>query len=148
MRVIRNGTEQMIESRELVPGDLLALAAGDGVGADAFLIESFSIEAGEAALTGESLSELVTTLLARLRGHDDIGLGTLLGSNLFNGLAIVGTAASIHPIHAPVGTVSVALLFGLLTVLLVFPRQGLLSRGRGIMLLLGYAVYVFFTLRL
>ena len=55
VRVIRDGVEQMIESRELVPGDLLALAAGDAVGADALLLESFSIEAGEAALTGESL---------------------------------------------------------------------------------------------
>ena len=36
---------------------------------------------------GTSLPELVTVLLSRLRGHDDVGLGTLLGSNLFNGLA-------------------------------------------------------------
>lgn len=97
---------------------------------------------------GTSLPEMVTTLLARLRGHDDIGLGTLLGSNLFNGLAIVGIAASIHPIHAPVSKVSVALLFGLLTVLLVFPRQDLLYRGHGMVLLLAYALYVFFTLPL
>jgi calcium-translocating P-type ATPase len=55
VRVIRDGAEQVIESRELVPGDLLALAAGDAVGADSLLIESFSLEAGEAALTGESL---------------------------------------------------------------------------------------------
>jgi len=49
---------------------------------------------------GTSLPELVTTLLSRLRGHDDVGLGTLLGSNLFNGLAIVGIAAT-----TPNGTV-------------------------------------------
>lgn len=55
VRVIRDGAEQIIESRDLVPGDLLALAAGDAVGADSLLIESFSLEAGEAALTGESL---------------------------------------------------------------------------------------------
>lgn len=55
VRVVRDGAEQVIESRELVPGDLLALAAGDAVGADALLVESFSLEAGEAALTGESL---------------------------------------------------------------------------------------------
>jgi Ca2+-transporting ATPase len=53
---------------------------------------------------GTSLPELVTTLLARWRGHDDVGLGTLLGSNLFNGLAIV--AAAIHPIQAPAGEIA------------------------------------------
>ncbi|MFZ0105973.1 MAG: HAD-IC family P-type ATPase [Thiobacillus sp.] len=55
VRVIRDGMEQTIESRGLVPGDLLALASGDAVAADALLTESVSLEAGEAALTGESL---------------------------------------------------------------------------------------------
>ena len=97
---------------------------------------------------GTSLPELVTTLLARLRGHDDVGLGTLLGSNLFNGLAIVGTASSIHPIRAPVNEVAAALLFGLLTVLWVYPRQGKLGRSRGVVLLLSYAAFVLVTLTL
>ncbi len=61
VRVIRDGVEQTIESRQLVPGDLLALAAGDAVGADARLIESFSVESGEASLTGESLPVAKTT---------------------------------------------------------------------------------------
>lgn len=95
---------------------------------------------------GTSLPELVTMLLARWRGHDDIGLGTLLGSNLFNGLAIVGVAAAIHPIRAPTGEVAVALGFGLLTVLLILPGAGILSRRRGVVLLAAYAAYVMATL--
>ncbi len=95
---------------------------------------------------GTSLPELVTTLLARLRGHDDVGLGTLLGSNLFNGLAIVGVTASIHPIHAPVSEVAVALGFGVLTVLLIWPKAGFISRRRGFVLLAAYAAYVVATL--
>ena len=55
VRVVRDGTEQIIESRQLVPGDLLLLAAGDAVAADARLIETAALEAAEAALTGESL---------------------------------------------------------------------------------------------
>jgi magnesium-transporting ATPase (P-type) len=55
VRVVRGGRESMLEARELVPGDLLLVAAGDAVGADARLIEAASIEASEAALTGESL---------------------------------------------------------------------------------------------
>jgi len=55
VRVIREGRELLLESRELVPGDILLLAAGDAVGADARLLEAAALEAAEAALTGESL---------------------------------------------------------------------------------------------
>lgn len=97
---------------------------------------------------GTSLPELVTILLARWRGHDDVGLGTLLGSNLFNGLAVVGVAATIHPIRAPLDEVAVALGFGVLTVLLILPRQCTISRRRGLFLLAAYAAYVAATLAL
>lgn len=75
--------------------------------------------------------ELTVSTMAALGGKPEIGLGTLLGSNLFNGLGIAGTASSIHPIRAPVNEVAVALLFGLLTVLWVLPRRGKLSPRRG-----------------
>lgn len=95
---------------------------------------------------GTLLPELVTTLLARWRGHDDVGLGTLLGSNLFNGLAIVGVAAAIHPIQAPVGEITAALGFGALTLLLILPRAGVIQRWRGGVLLLAYAAFEAATL--
>lgn len=95
---------------------------------------------------GTSLPELVTTLLARWRGHDDVGLGTLLGSNLFNGLAIVGVAAAIHPIQAPFNEVAVALVFGVFSILLILPRAGVIARWRGLALLAAYATFVTATL--
>ncbi|MDO9227876.1 MAG: calcium/sodium antiporter [Pseudomonadota bacterium] len=95
---------------------------------------------------GTSLPELMTTLLARLRGHHDIGLGTLLGSNLFNGLSIVGVAAFIHPIRAPFEEVAVALGFGVLTVLMILPRRDSISRWRAPFLLAAYAAFVTVTL--
>ena len=95
---------------------------------------------------GTTLPELVTTLLARLRGHDDIGLGTLLGSNLFNGMAIVGLAASIHPITIAPAQLATTLGFGMLAVLLIFPYRNQLSRGRGVALLVVYAAFVIATL--
>ncbi len=55
VRVMRDDDECEITARELVPGDVLILAAGDAVGADARLIEVAGLEANEAALTGESL---------------------------------------------------------------------------------------------
>ncbi len=54
-RVIRDGEEQQIKAREIVPGDVLLLAAGDAVGADARLLELAQLQVAEAALTGESI---------------------------------------------------------------------------------------------
>lgn len=55
VRVLRAGEEQVIEARALVPGDVLLLAAGDAVAADARLIEEAQLQLAEAALTGESV---------------------------------------------------------------------------------------------
>ena len=55
VRVLRDGAEKSIKARDLVPGDILLLAAGDAVGADSRLIDAAALEASEAALTGESL---------------------------------------------------------------------------------------------
>jgi magnesium-transporting ATPase (P-type) len=54
-RVLREGREQAVAARELVPGDILLLAAGDAVGADARLIDAAQLQVAEAALTGESV---------------------------------------------------------------------------------------------
>ena len=55
VRVLREGQEQAIEARDLVPGDLMLLAAGDAVAADARVIEQAQLQVAEAALTGESV---------------------------------------------------------------------------------------------
>ena len=52
--VMRDGKQQTIPSHNLVPGDVLLLAEGDAVGADATLIEATDLYIQEAALTGES----------------------------------------------------------------------------------------------
>ncbi len=53
-RVVRDGVEQALPARELVPGDLLVIVAGDAIGADARLLEVQQLQVAEAALTGES----------------------------------------------------------------------------------------------
>jgi magnesium-transporting ATPase (P-type) len=55
VRVLREGGEQAVEARELVPGDIVLLAAGDAVAADARLVEEAQLQVAEAALTGESV---------------------------------------------------------------------------------------------
>lgn len=55
-KVIRDGKKIEIPSKEVVPGDILMLEAGDMVAADGRIIESFSLQVNESSLTGESES--------------------------------------------------------------------------------------------
>jgi len=94
------------------------------------------------------MPELATAVVSKVRGHDDIGLGTLLGSNIFNGLFVVGLAASICPITVNRMEAGATLAFGALTTLIAFPNQdGFIGRSRGVVLLLAYAAYVLFLVR-
>ncbi|MCL1844512.1 MAG: cation-translocating P-type ATPase [Defluviitaleaceae bacterium] len=52
--VIRDGSKQIVDANQLVPGDIVELNAGDVITADSRLIESSSLQVEEAALTGES----------------------------------------------------------------------------------------------
>ena len=58
IRVIRDGKEQQIDSRNLVPGDLIYIEEGTKISADCRLIQSRNLEINEASLTGESLPVL------------------------------------------------------------------------------------------
>lgn len=53
-RVIRDGEKQEIAASELVPGDILLLEAGDVAAADGRILENYSLQVNESALTGES----------------------------------------------------------------------------------------------
>jgi cation:H+ antiporter len=96
---------------------------------------------------GTSVPELATTLIAKLRGHDEVGLGTILGSNIFNSLWIVGVVAVLCPIVVPFHEIALTLAVGVVTVALVYPtRGGMIGRGRGFLLLAFYVAYVVATL--
>lgn len=107
-----------------------------------FGVDEFVIGATIVAV-GTSVPELATTIIAKLRGHDEVGLGTILGSNVFNGLFVVAVAAVIFPISVDWREVAVALVFGLLAVVFIFPtRRGFIERRRGVFLLLLYGGYL------
>lgn len=93
-----------------------------------------------------SSPELSVSVMAALDGRPGIGLGDALGSNLFNGLAIVGVAAAIHPVTLNRADIGIVLVVGLLTMLLVLPRKNRLGRQRGIWLGLIYVAFVTLTL--
>jgi Ca2+-transporting ATPase len=81
--VVRNGRPQRIPADEVVPGDVLLLAEGDAVAADARLLEALSLTVSEASLTGES--EPVLKDAAPLAG--DVELGDRVNM-VFSGTAV------------------------------------------------------------
>lgn len=114
----------------------------------AFGINEFIVGATIIAI-GSSTPELATTVIAGLRGHGEVSLGTLLGSNIFNGLLIVACAAMVHPIVIVWQEVAIALVFGLVALGCAFPaRHGFIERRRGGLLLLIYAAYLATLLQL
>jgi len=121
-------------------GRLIVLAA-KGIGED-LGIDSFMVGATLVAV-GTSAPELATTVVASLRGHAEIGLGTIVGSNIFNNLWIVGVTALIDPIDVEWREVTTALVACTLVLLLVIPGSaGTLGRRRGLGMLGGYGAYV------
>ncbi len=134
---------------EAVAGLALLIAAGKlivfgatGI-ANALGLSEFVIGATVVAI-GTTVPELITAIIARMKGHDEVGLGTVLGSNIFNGLLIVGVAASLSPIHVPFSATAPALLVGLAALALTYPSRatGRITRWRGGLLLGLYVTYL------
>ena len=87
-KVYRDGNLVTVKSEDLVPGDVIALEAGDAVPADSRIIECASLKVEEAALTGESVpvNKKVDTL--SLGDQKDVPLGDRKNM-LYNGTAVV-----------------------------------------------------------
>jgi len=125
----------------LVMAGRLIVISAKGI-AVAFGIDEFVIGATVVAI-GTSVPELATSVIAKIRKHDEVGLGTILGSNIFNGLFVIAVAAIIFPITVSLQEVAVALIFGLIAVAVTFPSlSGLIERKRGVLLLIFYVTYV------
>ena len=96
---------------------------------------------------GTSLPELVTSLVAAHRGENDIALGNVIGSNLFNILCILGLSSVICPIPvAPAAVLDAAILTAVSVIFYRFARKGGLSRPAGTVMLLTYAAYTAFLI--
>ncbi len=90
VRVIRDGIEQQIDSRYLVPGDLIYIEEGTKIPADCLLVESYNLEVNEASLTGESLPVLKDS---KDEKNNQIFMGTVVAKG--RGFAQV-TATGVH----------------------------------------------------
>ncbi|MEX1281063.1 MAG: calcium/sodium antiporter [Acidimicrobiia bacterium] len=96
---------------------------------------------------GTSLPELASSVIAARRNEHDIALGNVLGSNLFNTLAVLGTAGVVSPIDgAPTSLPRDLAVMAAVTVLLFamgfgFRREGRITRGEGVGLVGVFVVY-------
>jgi cation:H+ antiporter len=103
---------------------------------------------------GTSLPELATSIVAALRKEMDISIGNLIGSNVFNILAVIGLAAMVRPISIPGGFFESGLIYDYLVMMVVsflpfvlMYKDNTIRRGGGLLLLacyigyMGYLVY-------
>ena len=94
---------------------------------------------------GTSLPELVTSLTAARKKEADIAVGNVVGSNIFNILFVIGTAAVISPVayEAKFTVDSIIAIASalLLWVCVVFHKKRVLQRWGGVLMLVGYALY-------
>lgn len=97
-KVLRDGEVKVVKSEDIVVGDVIIYEAGDTVPADCRIIESHSLKAEEAALTGESVPvNKVIDILMLCEGREDIALGDRKNM-LYNGSTVVygrGTAVVV-----------------------------------------------------
>ncbi len=129
---------------------VLALAAQALVAGATTLALAWGVPERVVGLTlvaiGTSLPELASSLAAALKRETDIILGNVVGSNLFNLLAVLGTAALVHPITVPTADLRVdlwvMLAFSVAVVPLLMWRGPRLGRKRGGVLLVVYVAYV------
>ena len=124
----------------VLAGQLIVESAkdmGESLGWSEFVVGSIVVA------IGTSTPELVTTIISARKGHVEVGIGTILGSNLFNSLFTVGVAGLIEPIDVDRPTAAVALIAALVASAFVIPdRRARLGRIRGVVLVLAYAGFV------
>lgn len=99
---------------------------------------------------GTSLPELAASVLSALKGHHDIALGNIIGSNIFNLLLVAGIPTIIQPLDMGtdvfyrdyISMIGISLLLCLMMAWgVLFKKNAILGRFSGILLLIAYAGY-------
>ncbi len=95
---------------------------------------------------GTSLPELITSIIAIRKGHADIGVGNIIGSNIYNILMIMGVGATLGGVVISSDVYvdyTIMILFSLS--LLIALKTGIINRTMGIGLAIGYVAYLIVT---
>lgn len=133
-----------------VVGGLVLLMVGARflVDGSVTIARSFGVSEAFIGLTivavGTSLPELATSLIAALRKQSEIAIGNIVGSNIFNILGILGLTAAISPIPVTARFLSFDLpvMIAVSLLLTVLLRRPSIGRPVGLVMLVGYGVYV------
>lgn len=93
---------------------------------------------------GTSLPELVTSMVAAKKGENDISLGNVVGSNIFNICFVLGLSTAIHPIAISTDIVTDTMLLLAVCLVIAVPvfKNKSLGRCMGVFMTLAYAAYL------
>ncbi len=97
---------------------------------------------------GTSIPELAASIVASLKKQNDLSIGNLIGSNIFNLLVVIGVTSSIIPIGGIENSVIfndmlwVVLFSAIILPLAYFGKRNVLTRKKGIMLLILYLIFI------
>jgi cation:H+ antiporter len=95
---------------------------------------------------GTSLPELITSIIAIRKGHADIGVGNIIGSNIYNILMIMGVGAVLGGVMVGADVyVDYAIMIIFSLSLLIALKTGVIGRAMGIALTIGYVAYLIVT---
>lgn len=147
---------------KLVIGFLLLVKGADCfVDGASSVAKKFRIPAFVIGLTivafGTSAPELAVSITAAMKGSNDIAIGNVVGSNIFNTLVVLGASAAITPIAVDKGMIKkdyplsifAAVLLGVLVLDTIFFKADAMSLGRldGIILLIAFAGFMVMTVK-
>jgi cation:H+ antiporter len=97
---------------------------------------------------GTSIPELAASIVASLKKQNDLSIGNLIGSNIFNLLVVIGVTSSIIPIGGIENSIIfndmlwVVLFSGIILPLAYFGRRNVITRKKGIILLILYLIFI------
>ncbi len=132
----------------LVAVGLAALIGGGKLFVNAAVRIAQLLEISEAVIgltvvaVGTSMPELATSVVATIKGENDIAIANVVGSNIFNILAILGIAPLIAPINsAGISMIDMSVMLGVTVLLIAFMKPLKINRLTGGIFLLIYAAY-------
>ncbi len=129
---------------------IIAIASGGqfSVKAASYIASAFGMSDTLIGLTivalGTSLPELVTSVVAARKGENDISIGNVIGSNIFNICFVLGLSTAISPISVSTDIVIDTAIMICFCLLAAFPIIGkrAVSRGWGVVMVSGYVLYL------
>lgn len=154
----QDGSASLASGRSLLAWAFVLLGLAGLVGGAHLLVDgsvgvarAFGVSEAVIGLTivaiGTSLPELTTSLVAAFRGHNDLAVGNVLGSNMFNLLGILGIAALVHPMGVADSFFGLDFWIMLAAAFLVVPyrlSKRPIGRFSGLAFLIAYGAYLVF----